>query len=307
MAVSSSTSSVYGASGIFFAEEARDLRPFLWMAGTMMCEGVSPASWMMYSPRSVSTDLDAVLLEEVVQVHLLGDHRLALDHARGAVGSQDLEHDRVGLLRRLGPVDADAVAACSAPRAPRAARAASRASARRIAAPGARRRSPSTGSAKSARAWPQDAVPWRGGSWPAAAASASASRVARGSRGTRVRSWHALPDEFRDSGWPANGSSPAPRGGRRCSSGSRSRRRGRRRRRWPAMSSTLSATMAAEISGCWIANVPPNPQHSLSRDELDQLDVARAAEQGLGLLDDPHLAQRVAGGVPRHPDGRPGP
>ena len=30
--------------------------PFvLWMAGTMMCEGRSWASWMMYSPRSVST------------------------------------------------------------------------------------------------------------------------------------------------------------------------------------------------------------------------------------------------------------
>ena len=27
----------------------------LWMAGAMMCEGFSPASWMMYSPRSVST------------------------------------------------------------------------------------------------------------------------------------------------------------------------------------------------------------------------------------------------------------
>ena len=30
--------------------------PFvLWMAGAMMCEGRSWASWMMYSPRSVST------------------------------------------------------------------------------------------------------------------------------------------------------------------------------------------------------------------------------------------------------------
>ena len=27
----------------------------LWMAGTTMCDGVSPASWTMYSPRSVST------------------------------------------------------------------------------------------------------------------------------------------------------------------------------------------------------------------------------------------------------------
>ena len=30
--------------------------PFvLWIAGAMMCEGRSWASWMMYSPRSVST------------------------------------------------------------------------------------------------------------------------------------------------------------------------------------------------------------------------------------------------------------
>jgi len=30
--------------------------PFvLWIAGAMMCEGRSCASWMMYSPRSVST------------------------------------------------------------------------------------------------------------------------------------------------------------------------------------------------------------------------------------------------------------
>jgi hypothetical protein len=27
----------------------------LWMAGAMMWDGGSPASWMMYSPRSVST------------------------------------------------------------------------------------------------------------------------------------------------------------------------------------------------------------------------------------------------------------
>ena len=30
-------------------------RRFLWIAGTMMWEGVSPSIWMMYSPRSVST------------------------------------------------------------------------------------------------------------------------------------------------------------------------------------------------------------------------------------------------------------
>ena len=34
-----------------------------WMAGAMMWLGVSPRIWMRYSPRSVSTDLDAVALE----------------------------------------------------------------------------------------------------------------------------------------------------------------------------------------------------------------------------------------------------
>src|ERR1035437_6448590 len=56
VAVSASTSSVYTASRIFWPNRRAICCLFLWMAGMMMCEGVSPSSWMMYSPRSVSSD-----------------------------------------------------------------------------------------------------------------------------------------------------------------------------------------------------------------------------------------------------------
>ena len=46
-----------------------------WMAGAMMWLGVSWRSWMMYSPRSVSTGVDAVGLEMIVDGDLLADHR----------------------------------------------------------------------------------------------------------------------------------------------------------------------------------------------------------------------------------------
>ena len=38
-----------------FAKRSRICSRVLWMAGATMWLGVSPASWMMYSPRSVST------------------------------------------------------------------------------------------------------------------------------------------------------------------------------------------------------------------------------------------------------------
>jgi hypothetical protein len=36
-------------------EKLGDVLPALWMAGVMIWEGRSPASWTMNSPRSVST------------------------------------------------------------------------------------------------------------------------------------------------------------------------------------------------------------------------------------------------------------
>jgi len=53
--------------------------------------------------------LDAVFLEEVVEVHLLGNHALALDQRLGALGPENPEDQLVGLLAGLGPVDLDAV------------------------------------------------------------------------------------------------------------------------------------------------------------------------------------------------------
>jgi hypothetical protein len=50
---------------------------FTWTAGAMMWLGCSPRSWMMYSPRSVSTTSKPGL-QFGVQPDLLGDHALAL-------------------------------------------------------------------------------------------------------------------------------------------------------------------------------------------------------------------------------------
>ncbi len=52
--VSTCGSSVYSTPS-FSAKSLPTCRRFLWIAGTMMWEGVSPTSWMMYSPRSVSS------------------------------------------------------------------------------------------------------------------------------------------------------------------------------------------------------------------------------------------------------------
>ena len=48
------------------------------IAGARMCTGCSPASWRMYSPRSVPPGLDARGLERLVQPDLLRRHRLRL-------------------------------------------------------------------------------------------------------------------------------------------------------------------------------------------------------------------------------------
>src|SRR5271169_6460422 len=54
VAVRASTSSVYSAPRIFSPKRRAICCRLLWIAGMMMCEGVSPSSWMMYSPRSLS-------------------------------------------------------------------------------------------------------------------------------------------------------------------------------------------------------------------------------------------------------------
>ena len=57
---------------------------FRWKAGAMMWLGGSWRSWMMYSPRSVSTGAMPWRLQMVVDPELLGDHRLALGDGPGA-------------------------------------------------------------------------------------------------------------------------------------------------------------------------------------------------------------------------------
>ena len=48
-------------------------------------------------------------LEEVIEVHLLRDHALALDQGPGAFGAENAQDQLIGLLAGLGPMDLDAV------------------------------------------------------------------------------------------------------------------------------------------------------------------------------------------------------
>jgi len=52
----------------------------MWMAGMTMCDGVWWASWMIHSPRSVSSTSMPACSKGLVQVDLLGGHGLGLDH-----------------------------------------------------------------------------------------------------------------------------------------------------------------------------------------------------------------------------------
>ena len=91
--------------GVRLAERGLDLGARVtWTAGAMMWLGISPRSWMMYSPRSVSTGGDAVLGQEVVDPAFLGDHRLALVDRLRARLAADVEHDALRVLGGLGPV-----------------------------------------------------------------------------------------------------------------------------------------------------------------------------------------------------------
>ena len=68
----------------------------------MMWLGTSPRSWMMYSPRSVSTGSMPFCREMLVQPDLLGDHRLALGGGLAPDAAADVEDDVARILRRLG-------------------------------------------------------------------------------------------------------------------------------------------------------------------------------------------------------------
>ncbi len=52
---------------------------------------------------------DVLGFEEGVEVHLLGDHALALDQGLGALGLEEAQDQLIGLFAGLGPVDLDAV------------------------------------------------------------------------------------------------------------------------------------------------------------------------------------------------------
>ena len=75
-----------------------------WNAGAMMWLGSSWRSWMMYSPRSVSTGRDAVAFQVVVDAQLLADHRLALGDGARVRGAADRQHRGARLIGGGAPV-----------------------------------------------------------------------------------------------------------------------------------------------------------------------------------------------------------
>jgi hypothetical protein len=77
----------------------------LWIAGRMMCDGVSCASCTMYSPRSVSTGVTPAGLERGVEVDLLGRHRLGLHRRRHAASARQVDDVAARLRRVAGPGD----------------------------------------------------------------------------------------------------------------------------------------------------------------------------------------------------------
>ncbi len=66
----------------------------------MMCDGISWRSWMMYSPRSVSTGVMPFAFEMIVEADLLGHHGFALGHRAGAERAADVENDAQRILGR---------------------------------------------------------------------------------------------------------------------------------------------------------------------------------------------------------------
>ena len=76
-----------------------------WIAGTRMCDGRSWPSWTISSARSVSQAAMPSLRERLVELDLLGRHRLDLDDLVGAGGLHEPGDDRVRLGRVAGPVD----------------------------------------------------------------------------------------------------------------------------------------------------------------------------------------------------------
>ena len=81
---------------------------FLWIAGTRMCEEVSPASWMMSSARSVSWAVIPSPLEVLVEPGLVGGYGLDLDHLPRVVVLRYLRDYPVRLCGVARPVDVTA-------------------------------------------------------------------------------------------------------------------------------------------------------------------------------------------------------
>ena len=84
---------------------SRISRRLRWIAGTRMCDGRSCPSWTMSSARSVSQAAMPSRCERLVELDLLGGHRLDLDDLVGARVAHDPRHDRVRLRRVARPVD----------------------------------------------------------------------------------------------------------------------------------------------------------------------------------------------------------
>ena len=273
-----------------------------WIAGTRMCDGRSWPSWTIISARSVSQTSMPLEPERLVELDLLGRHRLDLDD--------------LGRAGRRGRCEATIAFASAASRAqwtvpPAAVTAASSCSRRAgrsrrtsslIAAPASRSSSQSARSATAAARFVRIVV-----GRPAEVRAELRRRRARPApppgtaacRGTSARDESARPVRASRPAVLAR-STPSPvearisarcmtrtgdraaTAARRCASGTTCRPRSGPRRPRPATSSTLSMPIATDVSAFLTANVPPNPQHASDRGRSTRVRPSTAASSRRG-------------------------
>ena len=264
----------------------------------MMCDGVSPSSWMMYSPRSDSSDsmpcssrksfkcissetIDLPFTTRVAPCASRISSTIAL--ASSVVSAQ---WTRMPLAAQFSSSVLEELR--------QAAPACGRGSRRRGRADRATRRGRRTGR----RAWLISPSMARR-KFARSCGSFSAAAAAGPEGGSSALSAHVVRSHRNSATWRARTVSPlAPRAGPPMF-----------RRQPPSPERRIGAPVEdvaglvldhgrRDLRAARTAKVPPKPQHSRSRDSGASSTFASCARRLPGLVLDSHLAQRVAGGVP---------
>ena len=281
-----------GASGSVRANSSRICSRFLWIAGTRMCDGVSSRELDDQLGQVGLPGADPALGQRLVELRLLGGQRLGLDHLVDAVAGDDIADDAVALLGVTRPVH-DAAGplhgllerhqvVVEVAQHPLLERAAGLAQALPVGDlgddPGALDPDGVGGVAEvvtQLRCRPARCAPPRETiAAPPACSTLVIPALRPWSRpGSRPGASCARP-------------SAGATGLRRCASGT-SCRRSRTPRRWcRGWSAPCRDSIAIEVSAFLIANVPPKPQHSIGRGQLDQVDALHGAQQPQGPVTD---------------------